>query len=42
VLLDVLANDEAQHHADTQSALLRAKAYARSEAKPAAKPTADG
>lgn len=41
-LLDVLANDETKHHPDTQSALLRAKAYARSEPKPAAKLTADG
>jgi hypothetical protein len=33
-LLDVLAGAELQPHADAQSALLRAKAYARADAKP--------
>src|SRR3954470_1573180 len=32
-LLDVLANEESQRHADAQSALLRAKAYARTDPK---------
>jgi hypothetical protein len=41
-LLDVLASEELQSHADAQSALLRAKAYARTDAKPPSDPTAQG
>ena len=40
VLLDVLASEESQPHADAQSALLRAKAYARTDAKVPPEPAA--
>ena len=41
-LLDVLASEEAQHHADAQAVLLRAKAYARADTKVLPDPTAKG
>jgi hypothetical protein len=41
-LLDAQSSEALQTHADAQSALLRAKAYARTDAKPPTDPTAKG